>query len=628
MMMRLLRGIWKLLVGIKDALVLLFMLMFFGILYAALSMAPKPAATTGSGALVVDLDGSLVEQPENVNPVALVSQRDSVGGQYRLRDLVRALRAAAADGNVKAVVLDLDRFTGGGQATISDAAGAVDEVRRAGKPVFAYATGYNDDAYQLAAHASEIWLDPVGAVMLTGPGGSQLYYKGFLDKIGVSTHVYKVGKFKSAVEPFIRNDQSPEAREANQVLADSLWGSWKSDVSKVRPKAKLADYITAPDRFIGTANGSISGAALAAGMVDRLGDRIAFGKRVAKVAGEANKSAGFKAIDYDSYVDSHPESTSGDAVGVLTIAGEIVDGEAGPGTAAGDTISALLAEELTRNRIKALVVRVDSPGGSVTAAERIRNQILAAKAQGLPVVVSMGSVAASGGYWVSTPASKIYAEPSTITGSIGVFGIIPTFKGTLDKLGLSADGVKTTPLSGEPNVLNGTSPEFDKLVQLGIDDVYRRFTELVAQSRHLPIARVYEIAEGRVWAGGTARQIGLVDAFGSLDDAIAEAGRLAKLDPKNVRALFIEREPNRFEKFLRDAARSGRDNGSEARDPWSMAAKQPQRAIEQAIHDARSVLMGPAMQVRCLECGGLGASSRVTADDRGFMQLLIAKMGL
>jgi len=274
------------------------------------------------------------------------------------------------------------------------------------------------------------------------------------------------------------------------------------------------------------------------------------------------------------------------------------------------------------------VVRVDSPGGSVTAAERIRNQILAAKAQGLPVVVSMGSVAASGGYWVSTPASKIYAEPSTITGSIGVFGIIPTFKGTLDKLGLSADGVKTTPLSGEPNVLNGTSPEFDKLVQLGIDDVYRRFTELVAQSRHLPIARVYEIAEGRVWAGGTARQIGLVDAFGSLDDAIAEAGRLAKLDPKNVRALFIEREPNRFEKFLRDAARSGRDNGSEARDPWSMAAKQPQRAIEQAIHDARSVLMGPAMQVRCLECGGLGASSRVTADDRGFMQLLIAKMGL
>ncbi len=627
--MRLLRGVWKLLVGVKDALVLLFMLIFFGLLYTALSMAPNPAkVNTGSGALNVELDGSLVEQPRNIDPVAFLRNSSDVAGEYRLRDLIRALRASATDGSVKAVVLDLDRFTGGGQASIAEAASAVDQVRRAGKPVLAFATGYSDDSYQLAAHASEIWLDPVGAVMIAGPGGTHLYYKGLLDKLGVTANVYRVGAFKSAVEPFTRSDQSPEARAANQALVGALWQRWQQGVATARPKAQLASYVATPERYITASGGSIARAAEAAGLVDKLGDRIAFGRRVAELAGPDKGADGYRAIDYGRYVDSHPEASGGGAIGVLTVAGDIVDGEGGPGSASGDTIARLLNDEMQKNRIKALVVRVDSPGGSVTAAERIRSAIMAAKAKGLPVVVSMGSVAASGGYWVSTTADRIYAEPSTITGSIGVFGIIPTFKGTLEKLGLSADGVKTTPLSGEPDVLKGTSPEFDRLVQLGVEDIYRRFLGLVSAARNLPVARVDEIAQGRVWAGDNARQIGLIDGFGSLDDAIADAARRAKLDPAKVHPLFIEEEPNPVEKWLRDASRSRDSEQGEGHDAWSFIAARPRMLMLQALGDARSLLDGPAMQVRCLECGGLAPQPTTIHNDQTLLDLIKAKLDL
>lgn len=626
--MRVVRGIWAVLVGIKDFLVLIFMLLFFGLLYAALSMAPNPAVTAGSGALVLRLNGTLVEQPENVDPLSLIEGGSNVAGQYRLRDVIGALRAAAKDNSIKAVVLDLDRFVGGGQTTITDAAAAIDEVRRAGKPVLAYATGYLDDSYQLAAHASEVWMDPLGAVMLAGPGGSQLYYKGFLDKIGVSANVYRVGTYKSAVEPFIRTDQSPDARAANQALADNLWQSWQDNVARARPKARIAAYSSDPKGFISSTGGNVAQAAITAGLVDKLGDRVAFGSRVAELVGADKGPGGFQSVSLARYAAANP-AASGGTIGVLTVAGEIVDGQAGPGTAGGDTIADLLSEELARDRIKALVVRVDSPGGSVTAAERIRGAIVAAKAKGLPVVVSMGSVAASGGYWIATPADRIFAEPSTVTGSIGVFGIIPTFQGTLAKLGLSADGIKTTPLSGEPDLMRGTSDQFNQLVQLGVEDIYSRFIGLVAQSRKLSPQQVDAIGQGRVWAGGTARQIGLVDQFGTLDDAIADAARRAKLDPRTARPLFIERELNPVEKFLRDATLSQESDDLVTQDVWTSAARQPQRIMAQAMHDTGRILSGPAIQIRCIECGALAEPGRLSARDKdGAIDLLKLMLGL
>nr|WP_254684391.1 signal peptide peptidase SppA [Sphingomonas haloaromaticamans] len=624
-MMQLLRGLWKILVGVKDALVLLFMLIFFGGLYALLSATPKPATAT-SGALVLDLRGTLVEQPAQPGTIDTLTGGNPASREYRLRDIVRALDGAARNPSIKAVVLDLDRFAGGGQATLAAAAKAIDGVRAANKPVLAYATGYTDDSYQLAAHASEVWVDPFGAVLLTGPGGSRLYYKGLLDRIGVQTKVYRVGQFKSAVEPYTRTDQSPEARAANQALVDSLWGTWQADVQRARPRAQLATYIADPEQALAKAGGDIAKAALGAGLVDKVGDRVEFGRRIAQIAGEAgDREAGaFKAIPLEGWLAANPENASGQ-IGVVTIAGEIVDGEAAPGRAGGDTIAKLILNELARNRIKALVVRVDSPGGSVTGSERIREAILEAKRKKLPVVVSMGTYAASGGYWVSTPGDFIFAEPATVTGSIGVFGLLPNFAGTLSKVGLSVDGVKTTPLSGEPDLLRGTSPEFDRLMQAGIDDIYRRFTGLVAQSRNLPVARVDEIGQGRVWSGSTAVGLRLVDKTGGLSDAIAEAARRAKIDPAKARPLYIERAPSLISQFLAGLVQS-EEQADAPRDAYSRIARLPEQQMLRAFHDLKAMAEGPAIQVRCLEC-----PIAVTPAPRargGLMEALLMKLGL
>ena len=620
--MKVLRGLWKLLVGVKDALVLLLLLLFFGLLYAGLTARPNPKLAS-SGALLIKLDGAVVEQPQDADPIAILSGNGPATREYRLRDVIRGIRFAATDPAVKAVVLDLDNFTGGGQAAIAAVGGALDEVRRTGKPVLVYATGYTDDGYQLAAHASEVWLNPVGAVLIAGPGAPHLYYKGLLDKLGVTTHVYRVGKFKSAVEPFILTGQSPEAKAANQALADSLWQSWQQDVTQARPKAKVAAYAADPNAALAAAGGDGAKAAQAAGLVDQLGDRIAFGQRVIGLAGADGTGApgAFSTLPLSNYLVAHPEGDGG-KVGVVTIAGDIVDGRSGPGKAASETIAGLLTEELGKHRIKALVVRVDSPGGSVTASERIRSVILAAKAQKMPIIVSMGSVAASGGYWVSTPADTIFAEPSTITGSIGVFGIIPTFAGTLQKVGLSADGVATTPLSGQPDVYRGTSPQFDALIQTGISNIYARFTGLVAQSRHMSVQRVDEIGQGHVWAGGTAHQIGLVDRFGTLDDAIAFAAKQAQLTGSDARPRWIEQQPNSWKTLLRDWTQKRDNNSDSAIDPWTRIAHRPQDLLAHALADARALAFGPAIQVRCVECG---AAEPATAQDKASLAAIMAK---
>ena len=603
--MKLVRGIWKLLVGIKDGLVLVAMLIFFALLFMALSIKPN-SVVPGSGALLVDLSGTLVEQPAETDTIGLLTGNNGMTRETRLRDLERSLQSAATSSSVKAIVLDLDSFMGGEQATIAAAGKAIDKARASGKPVFAYATGYSDDGYQLASHATEIWLNPLGGVILTGPGGSRLYYKGLMDKLGITAKIYRVGAFKSAVEPFMRTDQSPEAREAAQALAGAMWNSWQGEVAAARPRAKLAPYVADPNAVIAASNGQMSQAALRAGLVDKLGDRSAFNSRIAALAGDASNGAlnDFKAIPLENWAAAHPEKSSGTPIGVLTVAGDIVDGDAAPGAAGGGTISDLLLEELARKRIKALVVRVDSPGGSVSAAEEIRSAILQAKGLGLPVVVSMGGLAASGGYWIATPADRIIADPSTITGSIGVFGILPTFQGSLAKLGLSADGIKTTPLSGEPDIYRGTSPQFDAMMQGSIDDVYRRFTGLVAQSRKLPIARVREIAEGRVWAGSTAKQIGLVDSFGNIDDAIAEAAKLAKIAPDKVRPLYIERPLSPWKQMLKSIVEPEEegDSAKAGGNVWMVLAGRPEHMLIRALADAQQILSGPAIQARCLEC--------------------------
>jgi protease-4 len=617
--MKFVRAIWKLLVGIKDALVLIFMLLFFGLMYAALSAKPAPV---GKGVLDLNLNGSVVEQP------AKAEWSDVAGGgrleQYRLRDLVQALDEAKDDSRVKAVALDLDGFIGGGQTAIGDLAEAVRRVRAAGKPVVAYSVGYTDDSYQLASAASEIWLNPLGAVLIAGPGGSNLYYKGLLDKLGVTANVYRVGTYKSAVEPFIRNDMSPAARENYQALGQAELESWRQSVKTSRPKANVDLFLKDMNGAVAAAGGDLAKAALANGFVDKIGTRREFEDRLAQLGGEsdsAESAGGYKRIKLSSYVSDVVKDKTKGPIGIVTIAGMIVDGSAGPGTAGGDTIAKEI-EKGVDNGIKALVVRVDSPGGSVLASERIRQALLAAKAKRIPVVVSMGSVAASGGYWVSTPADFIYAEPSTITGSIGVFGVIPSFQGTLQKLGIGADGVKTTPLSGEPDVFKGPSPEASQLIQAGVESMYGRFLSIVAQSRHKTPQQIDQIAQGRVWAGGMAHQIGLVDGFGGVQDAIAKAAQLANLgDERGVR--YLE-PPVSFEDQLLEALTSEqRDDSAVPEDAFASLARQPQQQLAAMLGEVRSILSGPSIQARCLECPSV-SPAQLRKQDVSLLDLIMS----
>jgi len=616
--MRFAKAIWKLLVGIKDALVLVFMLIFFGLLYVGLSARPAPVT---DGILALDLDGVVVEQPARADLGAALAGGDRVN-EYRLRDLVAALGKARTDDRVKAVALDLEGFLGGGQTALGDLADAIRAVRDAGKPVLAYSVGYTDDGYLLASAASEVWLNPLGLVATVGPGGQNLYFRGLLDKMGVTPHIYRVGTYKAAVEPFERNDMSAEARANAQALGDALLERWRESVARARPAAQVAPYMANIAGAVQAAGGDMAKAALNARLVDRLADREAFEARLAKLGGEDDGApGGYQRIKLQTYVrDVVPEEADG-PIGIVTVAGMIVDGKAAAGTAGGDTIAQLIEKGVASERMKALVVRVDSPGGSVLASERIRQAMLAAKRSDIPVVVSMGNVAASGGYWIATPADFIYAEPSTITGSIGVFGILPSFEGTRQKLGIGADGIKTTPLSGEPDVLNGPSPEAEQLLQASVESVYRRFLAIVAQSRRKTPAEIDRVAQGRVWDGGTARQLGLVDGFGGMDEAIAKAAELAKLgDERGV--TYLERPASFKDEVIDMLAQEERDSGAAPADGFALFGRGEAR-LAQALADLRSVLSGPAIQVRCLDCPP-AAPATLARRDLGFLEAIKA----
>jgi protease-4 len=609
--MKFVKAVWKLLVGIKDALVLIFMLLFFGLLYAGLSSRP---AAIKAGVLALDLDGAVVEQPSRAG-FADIAGGSRTPREYRLRDLIGALDAARRDDRVKAVALDLGNFIGGGQTAMSDLADAVRRLRSSGKPVVAYAVAYSDDSYLVASAASEVWMDPLGAVAIAGPGGSNLYFKGLLDKLGVTANVYRVGTYKAAVEPYTRSDMSPAAKENAQALAGALLESWREAVARNRPKAKVEPYMMNPVGALAAGGGDLSRAAIEFGLVDKIGSREQFEARMAQLGGKDSGSpTGYKAIKLDNYVDDAVPTNSDGTIGVITVAGMIVDGQASPGTAGGDSIAELIDKAVQKNSLKALVVRVDSPGGSVLASERIRQSILNAKRHKLPVVVSMGSVAASGGYWVSTPGDFIYAEPSTITGSIGVFGILPSFQGTLKKLGIGADGIQTTPLSGQPDLLAGPSPVANQMLQAGVDSIYRHFLGIVAQSRHKQPVEVDRIAQGRVWDGGTARQLGLVDGFGGLSDAIEKAGALAKISNPQDQVRYLERPPS-FEDQL--VAMLARDSSTEGQDQDAFSAIAPESRITDAMDELRSVLSSPRIQARCLDCPPV-APARVSKQDVGF----------
>ena len=595
------KSVWKILVAIKDGLVLLFLLLFFAGLYTVLTLRPAPGMVR-EGALYLPLTGRVVEEASEVSPTQLLSGQ-TPEPEYVAREVSRAIAAAADDKRIKAVVLDLEAFGGGSAVHLSQIGAAMDKVRAAKKPVLVRALIYTDDAMQLAAHASEAWVDPMGGVAISGPGGTLLFYKGLIDKLKANVHVFKVGTYKSAVEPYIRAEMSPEAREAMQAVYGTLWQNWQDEVKKARPKADLTLATTDPAKWVKDNGNDAAQAALKSGLVDKIGDRIAFGQRVAEIVGadEGEGLGAFKDTELPVYLADKPAPKQGKAVAVVTVAGEIVDGDAGPGTAGGDRIADLIDGVTQSDDYAGLVLRVDSPGGSVMASERIRAAVERVKAKGLPVAVSMGSLAASGGYWVSTPAQRIFAEPSTITGSIGVFAVIPTLEQTLPQYGVTTDSIRTTPLSGQPDLLGGLSPQVDALLQGQVEQTYARFLGLVAKARGKSSADIDRIAQGRIWDGGTARQLGLVDQFGGLEDAVAWVAKQAKAEI--FHAEYIADEPSPFAQLLRQME-TGEAPEARAHDLAGALAAQQQGLLARMQADVMRLMEGGGIRAYCLECGG------------------------
>lgn len=600
--------VWRVLVAIKDGLVLALMLLFFGGLYAALTARPA-AVPKREGALLIRLDGQVVEETQKVDWQQLLSGGDDVA-EVRERDVVRALRGAVSDSKVRAVVIDLSKFSGAGFVHAQDIGAAMDRLRAAKKPVLVYGTMIGGNGVLIAAHASEVWIDPLGGAYVEGLGGQHLYYGKLLDRLKVTAHIFRVGTYKDYVEPYFRNDMSEPSRAARKALYGAVWQQWRDDVAKARPKAQIDRVVADPVGWFKASGGDAAQASLAAGLVDHLGTPAEFGAHVAQLAGEdhADKRPGAYAhMTLGQWLAANRPANNGKAIGVVTIAGEITDDKAGPGSAGGERIARLI-DAATGKKLAALVIRVDSPGGSVTGSEAIRTAILRQKARGLPVVVSMANVAASGGYWVSTPGSRIFAEPGTITGSIGIFAVVPSFEKALAAWGVNGDGVRTTPLSGQPDVLTGLTPEIEAILQANIEAGYGRFVGLVAASRHKTPAQINEIAQGRVWDGGTARQIGLIDQFGGIDDALAYAAKAAKLGDGDWHAEYLGADTGPLGRWMQQMRQS--EDGDSTNEPngndWAgMVAVHQRRQMAGMIGDVDRLMGAGGAQAYCLECAAL-----------------------
>ncbi len=563
---------------------------FVDLLFLALVLAVVGSAFGGrpkvpkGGALVVKPHGVVVEQ---------LAGR-SLGGAFRgilgeaghetlLKDLIDAIRAAKDDRRISSIFLDLSDMSGAGLTKLDELRVALLDFRKSGKKVVAYSEAYLQGSYALAASADEVWLHPEGAVLLEGFGRWRTYYREGIDRLGIDWHIFRVGEYKSAVEPFLRNDASPEAKEADLAWLSNLWTSWVKEVAatrKLRPEDVNA-YVASLGERVDAARGDLAKIALEAKLVDKLGYRDEIRKRMIEITGENEKEHTFRQVDAADYLkakggDRTGASGRGPAVAVVVAVGEILDGSQPAGTIGGDSTAALVRRAWQDDKVKAIVLRVDSGGGSAFASEVIRRELVLARQHGKKVVVSMGSVAASGGYWIATASDEVWASPDTITGSIGIFGMFPTFEKPLAKyLGMHVDGVGTTWLSGALRPDRTMKPEVARMFQAVIEKGYRDFLARVAEARKLTPEDVDKIARGRVWSGGDAFERKLVDRLGGLPEALASAAKLAGL-PKDSRVWYVEKERT-FKERLGASLLEGRERlalalGLEEAEPQSAPA--------------------------------------------------------
>lgn len=530
-----LMGLWHALDGVRKVLHLILLLLLFGIVLAATYTAIP--YVPGKAALVLAPEGRIVEQLSgDALDRALFEMVGERQPETRLEDLLDVVRAAADDDRVQALVLELGALESVSLPALQDLSGAIAEFRESGKKVLAWGTYYDQRHYYLAAQADEVYLDPFGAVIIEGYAYFRQYLKGTADKLGVEVNVFKTGTHKSAPETYTRDDMSEENRSEAKVWIGALWEAWKTGVATARgiePQV-LQVYADRAGEGVRQAEGDLAQYALGRGLVDGLKTREQFDERVSEEVGEDEAEHSFQAVHWRQYLavlqsEKALHTRHKHNVGVVVAAGDIFDGTQPPGTVGGDTLSGVLRDARFDDRIDAVVLRIDSPGGSMFAAEQVKREVEALRAAGKPVVASMSGVAASGGYYIAASADRIYAAPTTITGSIGVYAIVPTFGRTLGKIGITTDGFGTTALAGSDRLDRDLNPQLGEVLQASVGHAYRTFVAGVAQARQRPYEDIDSIAQGRVWSGADAKNVGLVDEFGNLAAAIEEAAHMGSL---------------------------------------------------------------------------------------------------
>ena len=605
------RWSWRVLNFIREFILNLFLIVLIlaGVgIWLQLSSAGN-SEPVQQGALKVDLSGMLVDKPSVNNRLSRISRQLLGANSDRLQenslfDVVDAIRQAKTDSNITGIVLDLRDFAGGDQPSLQYVGKALREFRDTGKPVYALGDSYSQAQYYLASFANKIWLSPQGTVDLHGFATNGLYYKTLLEKLKVSSHVFRVGTYKSAVEPFLRDNMSPDAREADSRWITQLWQNYLNTVSANR-------QITPEQLFPGAA-GVISGLEAVQGdtakyalnnkLVDTLSSRAAADQALAKTFGWDKANNDYRYVSIYNYRLKQPAQQKGN-IAVILASGAIMDGEESAANVGGDTTAAQIREARLDPAIKAIVLRVNSPGGSVTASEAIREELAAAHEAGKPVVVSMGGMAASGGYWISTPADYIIAAPSTLTGSIGIFGVINTVENSLDAIGVHTDGVATSPLA-DVATTKTLPAEVQQLMQLTIENGYRNFIGLVAASRHKTPEQIDAIAQGHVWTGSDAKNNGLVDALGDFDDAVAKAASLASV--KQPALNWYQDEPGMFDLLLNQMNASAQAVLPDALKIWLPAPVQDVVSAMQSQPGLLGKLNDPQNRYAfCLNCGSV-----------------------
>ena len=527
---------------------------FLAVVFVVAVLARSPMLRARS-ALVLDPKGNIVEQYTSAP-----AQRAFAGffgdkvHEVQLRDILAVIAAAAADEHIERLVLVPDDIQGAGLASLREIAASIDHFKQSGKEVIAVSNGMTQGQYYLAAHADQVLLHPQGAVLLEGLGRYRSYYKDALDRLGVAVHLFRVGEYKSAAEPYVRNDSSPEAKDADLYWMNGVWGDYLKDIAAARKldATQLSVQIQNYPDAIKESEGDLAALALKQKLVDRLATRDEARSLLIEKGVKDDKT--FRQIDFLDYLHRIDREKLPDAraqVAVVVAEGEIVGGDQAPGTVGGESTSYLVRAAREDDKVKALVLRVNSPGGEVFASELIRREVELTRLSGKPVIVSMGDVAASGGYWISMNANRIFAEPTTITGSIGIFGLIANFPDTLAKIGVHTDGVGTTPFAGAFDIRRALDPKIGSVIQSVIDKGYRDFIGNVARARNKTPAEIDAIARGRVWSGSQAKERGLVDELGGLSDATAAAAQAASLGT-DYRVRYVEKDLTFWEKLALD----------------------------------------------------------------------------